>query len=127
MDKMSGMLQDNVSKIGLRLGKSRLDDLTKRQIKASRQLSNPPVSQFSLNEKFVLNEGVVAPLKVRLDTTKTPQRLRSNQHEEMDFVRYSRRGVMHKSPTSRKVFHEPLTERERHSPKFGKLPEINIK
>ena len=67
-------------------------------------------------------------MKVKLDTTKTPQKLRSIQHEDMDFVRYSRRGIMHKSPTSRKVYHEPLTEREMKSPKFGKLlPEIQIK
>jgi len=75
------------------------------------------VSVFS-QEKFIANEGVAKPLKARLDTTMTPINLTLKQKETSDFVRYSRRNVLMKSPTSDKVFIQPLSDREKSGPKF---------
>ena len=66
MIKKNSLLQDQAVKIGLRLGQKRLRELTSRQILASKELSNPPVSVFS-QERFKMNEGVVPPLKTKLD------------------------------------------------------------
>ena len=79
---------------------------------------NPPVSVFS-QEKYVMNEGVSKPMKVKFDTTQTPKILSLGVNETADFTRYSKRNVMTKSPTSAKVHIQPLTDRERRGPKFG--------
>ena len=65
-----------------------------------------------------MNEGVVKPMKVSFDQTKTPINRTVGRNEEADFVRYSKRNIMTKSPTSNKVFVSPLTEKERTGPKF---------
>lgn len=83
------MLQDKVNKIGLRLGQRRLRELTARQIMGSKEMTQPPVSVFS-KEKFIMNEGVVKPMKAKLDGTKTPVVLTSAMRESKDFSRYSK-------------------------------------
>ena len=44
-----------------------------------------------------MNEGVVKPLKAKLDTTKTPHNRLLGHGETKDFVRYSKDNVMEKS------------------------------
>lgn len=44
-----------------------------------------------------MNEGVVKPLKAKLDTTKTPHNAMKGHGETEDFVRYSKQNVMEKS------------------------------
>ena len=87
-------------------------------------MTQPPVSQFS-QEKYIMNEGVVKPLKTRVDVTRTPYDRTAGRNVSQDFTRYSKRNVMDSAPTSRKVFIEPLAQREKSGPKFGSsLPKI---
>lgn len=81
-------------------------------------MTQPPVSVFS-QEKFIMNEGVVKPMKVKIDTTMTPYNRSQGKNETADFLRYSRRNVMTKSPTSNKVFIQPLKDVEKTGPKFN--------
>lgn len=85
---------------------------------ASKDLTNPPVAMFS-EQKYIMNEGVMKPMKAKFDVTKTPLNRSMGANEAMDFVRYARRDVMNQASTSKKVRIEPLTERERRGPKFG--------
>ena len=117
MDKNNSLLQDPAAKIGLRLGQKRLRELTARQIVATKEMTQPPVSVFS-KERFITNEGVVKPMKVKIDATQTPYNRSLGQNETADFVRYSKRNVMTKSPTSNKVFIKPLADTEKTGPKF---------
>jgi len=71
MNKNKSLLEDPAAKIGLRLGQKRLRELTARQIVATKEMTQPPVSVFS-KEKFITNEGVVKPMKVKIDETMTP-------------------------------------------------------
>ncbi len=66
-----------------------------------------------------MNEGVMKPMKAKLDVTKTPLNRSMGANESMDFVRYARRDVMNQGASSKKVRIEPLTDRERRGPKFG--------
>ena len=63
---------------------------------ASKGLSEVPISAFS-KEPYIMNEGVVKPMKAKLDTTKTPHNLLLGHGETKDFVRYSKDNVMEKS------------------------------
>lgn len=103
MNKNKSLLEDKAAKIGLRLGQKRLRELTGRQIVATKEMTQPPVSVFS-KEKFIMNEGVVKPMKVKIDETMTPFNRSLGKNEATDFLRYSKRNVMTKSPTSNKVF-----------------------
>ena len=76
--------------------------MTQRQVAASKELTNPPVSQFS-TERFVMNEGVPAPMKASLDFAKTPLNRSMGTNEMSDFLRYSRRDVSNRAPVSKKV------------------------
>ena len=109
MSKNKSMLQEQVGKIGLRLGQRRLRELTGRQILATKEMTQPPVS-VSSQEKFIANEGVVPPLKTKLDTTHTPYNVTVGAKETQDFLRYSRRNVTTKSPTSQKISFRQLRE-----------------
>ena len=102
MDKKNSILQDQAAKIGLRLGQKRLRELTGRQVMASKELTNPPVAMFS-QEKYVMNEFVMKPLKTKLDTTKTPMNRSMGAKETLDFVRYAKRDVSNKTAVSKKV------------------------
>ena len=84
---------------------------------ATKEMTQPPVSVFS-KEKYIMNEGVVKPMKAKLDATKTPFNRSLGQNELADFTRYSKRNVMTKSPTSNKVHITALTDREKTGPKF---------
>jgi len=66
MDKKNSLLQEQAVKIGLRLGQKRLRELTARQVIATKELTNPPVAMFS-QEKYIMNEGVMKPMKVKFD------------------------------------------------------------
>ena len=119
------MLEENAVKIGLRLGQKRLRELTGRQIIATKEMTQPPVSVFS-QEKFKMNEGVVDPLKTQIDVTKTPYDRTRGRNISEDFTRYSKRNVTDKAPTSRKVFIQPLSDKDKSGPKFGSsLPKID--
>ena len=65
-----------------------------------------------------MNEGVVKPMKTKIDGTMTPYNLTLGINETADFTRYSKRNVMTKSPTSNKVHIMPLTDNEKTGPKF---------
>ena len=47
-----------------------------------------------------MNEGVVKPMKAKIDGTMTPFNRSLGMNEVSDFVRYSKRNVMTKAPTS---------------------------
>mmetsp|Transcript_39149 Transcript_39149/g.51211 ORF Transcript_39149/g.51211 Transcript_39149/m.51211 type:complete len:197 (+) Transcript_39149:2776-3366(+) len=117
MSKKNSILQEPAIKIGLRLGQKRLRELTARQVVASKELTNPPVSVFS-TEKYIMNGGVPPPMKVTVDFTKTPFNRSLGLNEATDFVRYSKRDVSNRAPTSKKVMPEPLSEREKSGPKY---------
>ena len=118
MSKKNSMLQDQAAKIGLRLGQKRLRELTARQVMASKELTNPPVSVFS-TEQFKMNGGVPEPMKATMNLDMTPYRHNSNVHETQDFLRYSKRDIMNKAvPTSKKVHIQPLSANERNGPKY---------
>ena len=120
LQKNKSMLEDQAAKIGLRLGRERLRELTGRQILATKEMTQPPVSVFS-QEAFKMNGGVVPPLKTKLDATRTPLNRMTARNEPADFTRYSKRNVTDASPTSKKVRVAPLTDREKTGPKFGSL------
>ena len=117
MGKNKSLMEDPAQKIGMRLGNRRLRELNTRQIVATKEMTQPPVSVFS-QEMFKMNEGVMPPLKVKADATMTPLNRTMGSRETQDFLRYSKRNVMVKSPTSNKVFIEPLKPHERAGPKF---------
>lgn len=118
MSKKNSMLQDQAAKIGLRLGQKRLRELTARQVMASKELTNPPVSVFS-TEQFKMNGGVPEPMKATMNLDMTPYRHNTNVHETQDFLRYSKRDIMNKAvPTSKKVHIEPLSANEKSGPKY---------
>ena len=62
-------------------------------------MTQPPVSVFS-KERWIMNEGVVKPMKAKIDGTMTPFNRSLGMNEVSDFVRYSKRNVMTKVPTS---------------------------
>ena len=66
MTKARSMLEDKASKVGLRFGKEKLAKLTARQILATREMTQAPQSQFSM-EPYIMNEGVVKPMKVKFN------------------------------------------------------------
>lgn len=118
MDKKNSLLQEQAVKIGLRLGQKRLRELTARQVIASKDLTNPPVAMFS-QEKYIMNEGVMKPMKAKFDANQTPMVRSLGAQETSDFTRYARRDISNKGASSKKVSIQPLTERERRGPKFG--------
>ena len=65
-----------------------------------------------------MNEGVMPPLKTKADYSMTPVNRTLGARETQDFLRYSKRNVMVKSPTSNKVFIAPLKPHECTGPKF---------
>lgn len=71
MDKFKSIVNGKVSKLGLRIHKSRANSMATRQIYAKKELSVAPVSMLSLNEEYVMNEQKPKPLKV-MDKTKHP-------------------------------------------------------
>jgi len=64
---------------------------------ATKELTNPPVSQFA-SEKFIINEGVPPPMKKSVDFTMTPFNRSLGRNEMSDFLRYSRRDISNKGP-----------------------------
>ena len=96
MSKKNSMLQDQAAKIGLRLGQKRLRELTARQVMASKELTNPPVSVFS-TEQFKMNGGVPEPMKATMNLDMTPYKHNTGLHETQDFLRYSKRDIMNKA------------------------------
>ena len=65
-----------------------------------------------------MNEGVVKPLKTKLDSTKTPHNRLLGHAETKDFVRYSKGNVMEKSVKwSPKI--EAMQPEEKKGPKWG--------
>lgn len=123
MQKKNSMLQEPAVKIGLRLGHKRLREMTGRQVLASKELTNPPVSSFSLG-KFVNNERHSSPIKVKMDLTKTPFDRKKGANEMSDFTRYTRRDVSNSAATSKKVKMVPLTETEKSGPKYGSIERV---
>ena len=126
INKNKGILEGEVSKVGLRLGQRRMRELTGRQILASKVLANPPVSVFS-KESFKQNEYALQPMKTQLDTTKTPLNRSLNMPEQRDFVRYSRQNIVYGSPTSAKRQVSPLKDSERIGPKFAAVSPLERK
>jgi hypothetical protein len=96
--KYKNMLHDPVQKIGLRMGQKKLRELTARQIMATKTTEQPPVSVFS-KEQYIMNEGVVKPMKTKLDDTKTPHNRLLGHAETKDFVRYGRHEKLNKGFT----------------------------
>ena len=114
MDKYKSMLTDPVQKIGLRLSQKRIRDMTARQILTTKTTEQPPVSVFS-QETYIMNEGVVKPLKTNLDTTKTPHNRLLGHQETKDFSRYSKFEMLNKGM---KI--NPVGEGDKTGPKWGK-------
>jgi len=72
IDKMKGIREDPISKIGLRLSNMKVKHLHQRQIQATKGAPIPPVSTF-LVEEYVANENAPKPLKgLNPDFTRTP-------------------------------------------------------
>ena len=65
-----------------------------------------------------MNEGVMPPLKIKPNYSMTPLNRTMGSRETQDFIRYSKRNVMVTSPTSNKVFIEPLKPHEKTGAKF---------
>ena len=114
MDKYKSMLTDPVQKIGLRLSQKRIRDMTARQILTTKTTEQPPVSVFS-QETYIMNEGVVKPLKTKLDNTKTPHNRLLGHQETKDFQRYSKFEMLNKGM---KI--NPVGEGDKTGPKWGK-------
>ena len=72
LDKYQSIRKDPIQKIGLRLGSKRMKELVAREIIATKGVSDIPVSALSLQEQYVMNEGVVKPLKTKMDLQQTP-------------------------------------------------------
>lgn len=72
LDRQSDIREGDVKKLGLRLNHKKLRELTGRQILATKDVPEMPVSVLS-KEPFVPGEaGHVPPMKAKLDLTKTP-------------------------------------------------------
>ena len=66
-----------------------------------------------------MNEGVVKPLKAKLDTTKTPVNRLLGSQETKDFVRYTKPNISDKSVKwSPKI--EPMKPEEKQGAQWGK-------
>ena len=111
------MRQDPINKVGLRLGQKKLKELTARNILATKGLSDVPISSFS-QEQYIMNEGVVKPMKAKLDSTKTPINRLLGSQETKDFVRYTKPNVSDKTVKwSPKI--EPIKADEKVGVKWG--------
>ena len=118
IDKHASMRQDPINKVGLRLGQKKLKELTARNILATKGLSDVPISSFS-QEQYIMNEGVVKPMKAKLDSTKTPINRLLGSQETKDFVRYTKPNVSDKTVKwSPKI--EPIKADEKVGVKWGK-------
>lgn len=72
IDKMKGIREDPINKIGLRLSNRKVKHLQDRQISATKDAPIPPVSTF-LVEEYVGNEQAPKALKgLNPDFTRTP-------------------------------------------------------
>lgn len=71
LDRQRDIREDPVKKLGLRLNQKKLRELTARNIMATKDVPEMPVSVLS-KEVYVPGEAEVPPLKTRLDLGKTP-------------------------------------------------------
>jgi hypothetical protein len=102
VDKYKGLLEDNVKKIGLRLGQTKLSELQERQIKATKVTQAPPISAFA-QEEFVYDTSY-KPLKSLLPDFKQTPLLADGTRSLQNFNRHTRPGITIQKPVSTKVF-----------------------
>ena len=74
------------------------------------------MSALTLQEQYIMNEGVMKPLKTKIDLNQTPVLKGSTVHETKDFERYRK---VNNKPTSTKIFIKPVGQNEKTGPKWG--------
>ena len=114
MDKYKDLRQDEIKKVGLRLGTKKLRELTARQIFTSKEVGQPPVSAFA-KEEYVMNEYQPKPQKPLVGTQ---TRNAAGTKVQDDFGVYTKT-MGSKLTTSKKVFIQPVASSEKVGPKWG--------
>lgn len=122
LDKYQSLREDKVNKIGLRLGKQKLQQLTDRQIKAAKGAPNMPIAALA-NEQWIMNDTAHKAQKpLQPDYTMIPGGTNDSK-VGVNFNRYNKHGVEARRPSSKKVFIQPLTENEKLGLKWSKTPQ----
>jgi hypothetical protein len=111
LDRFSNIRENEVKKIGLRLGKKRLQYLAERQILTTSDVQNAPVSMLKEEEYFL--KDYRPPFK-KFDLEKSISR------KDFD-SNIGPKDRVTKSPLSRKVFINRLNTDEMTGPKWGSM------
>ena len=109
MDKHKTMLEEEPKKIGFRLSSKRLRETVARQIFTTKHVEHIPSTIFA-NETYKAPHTILPTIKEKDHTKMTGG--------YTNFDTNIKNNVLSKSPTSKKVFIQPISTNEMNGPKW---------